>query len=230
MSDSGDDKGGNRVDVVAIDGPAGSGKSTVARGLAAELGFTYIDSGAMYRVVTLAALMRSVDLADEAALGEVARSVTIGFDGPTTVTLDGEDVTAAIREPELTAQVRHIARATPVRDEMRLQQRRLGLASASVMEGRDIGTVVFPDGRWKFYLDASVEERARRRRVELEARGISLTDDELRNEITERDRTDLEREVAPLKCADDAERIDTTGMGIDEVVAVLAACVRGETP
>ena len=220
------------VDVVAIDGPAGSGKSTVARRLAAELGFRYIDTGAMYRAVTLAALGRGTDLGDPEALGEVAGSVELAFarapDGSTRMLLDGEDVSEEIRTPELTARVRHVARAAPARARMRVEQRRLGLAGPSVMEGRDIGTVVFPDARWKFYLDATVEERARRRKVELAGKGIELSEDELREEVAGRDRTDLERAVAPLRQADDAERVDTTGMTIEEVVGHLARRVRGE--
>jgi len=229
-----------KVDVVAIDGPVGSGKSTAAKRLAAELGFRYIDTGAMYRAVTLEAVRRGVDLEDADSLGDVANSVEIALEtvaatdeggggaGRQRVLLGGEDVSEEIRTPELTARVRHIARAAPVREWMRGEQRRLGLAGPSVMEGRDIGTVVFPDARWKFYLDATVAERARRRRRELEAKGISLSDAELENEVRIRDRTDLEREIAPLKCADDAERVDTTGMAIDEVVGHLARQVRGE--
>ena len=205
-----------RADVVAIDGPAGSGKSTVARALAAELGFQYVDTGAMYRAVTLAALRRGADLANAEALGEVARSVSLEFrvdeDGSQRISLGGEDVSAAIRTPELTAEVRHVARAAPVREWMRVEQRRLGLAVPSVMEGRDIGTVVFPDAKWKFYLDATVAERARRRKVELEARGISLSDEQL----------------APLRCAENAEHVDTTERTIDGVVGHLARRVRGE--
>jgi len=200
-----------KVDVVAIDGPVGSGKSTVAKRLASELGRRYIDTGAMYRAVTLEALRRGVDLEDAAALGEVASSVEVALEGDggaQRVLLGGEDVSEAIRAPELTAEVRHIARAAPVRDWMRGEQRRLG------------------DARWKFYLDATVAVRAQRRRRELEAKGIELTDPELENEVRVRDRTDMEREIAPLRCADDAERVDTTGMEIEEVVGHLARRVR----
>jgi len=220
--------------VVAIDGPAGAGKSTVGRALARRLGWQYIDTGAMYRAVTLAASREGVDLEGGAAglaeeLARVAREARIELHedpGGLRVLLEGEDVSEAIRTPELTRLVRHVARCGAARREMVKKQRTLAEAGGIVMEGRDIGTVVLPDAAVKFYLDAAPRERARRRATDLERAGIEADRARLEKEIVSRDASDRERADGPLKVADDAEVVDTTGMTFEEVVDRLEAIAR----
>ena len=219
------------VRVVAIDGPAGSGKSTCGRMLARRLGWNYIDTGAMYRAVTVAALERGVDFTDEGALGELAQGCRVSFrrhrSGPRTF-LDGRDVSDAIRRPEVTRLVRHAASNEAVREKMRSVQRELGEKRRAVVEGRDIGTVVFPDARFKFYLDADVRERARRRHNELREKGAGVTLEEILRELRSRDDSDLRRELAPLRRAADARLIDTTSLSpLEAVEAILSAMGRG---
>ncbi len=198
--------------VIAIDGPAGAGKSSVARGVADALGFTYLDSGAMYRCVALAALERSVDLDDAGAMGELAASLEIGLDGDR-VSLDGRDVSAAIREPETSAAASRASIHPAVREAMVARQRRLIGAGRYVAEGRDIGTVVSPDSPLKVFLTASAAERARRRAAQTgEDPEAVLAAQE------ERDRRDQSREHSAMRAAEDAVEIDTTGLGLDEVV------------
>ena len=219
--------------IVAIDGPAGSGKSTVARAIARDFGFTYLDTGAMYRCVALAALERGVPLADGAALEGVARSVGIGFgraqDGSQTVSLDGRDVTLAIRTPEVDAAVSTVSAVQGVRDVMVALQRALAAGSDAVAEGRDIGTVVFPEAEVKVFLTASPEARAHRRADQNRARsasaGCPVDERQVLAAIVERDRADSSRSVAPLKPADDAVRIDSSELTADEVVARIGALV-----
>ena len=219
--------------IVAIDGPAGSGKSTVARAIARDFGFTYLDTGAMYRCVALAALERGVPLADGAALEGVARSVGIGFgraqDGSQTVSLDGRDVTLAIRTPEVDAAVSTVSAVQGVRDVMVALQRALAAGSDAVAEGRDIGTVVFPDAEVKVFLTASPEARAHRRADQNRARGVSagcpVDERQVLAALVERDRADSSRSVAPLKPADDAVRIDSSELTAGEVVARIGALV-----
>jgi cytidylate kinase len=203
--------------VIAIDGPAGAGKSTVARALAAKLGFTYLDSGAMYRCVALVALRRGADLDDGRAMTELAGSIAISLDGEV-VGLEGEDVSAAIREPEVSEASSRVSVHPGVREAMVARQRELIAAGRYVAEGRDIGTVVSPDSPLKVFLTASAEERARRRAVQL---GEDL--ETVLVAQRERDRRDETREHSALRPAADAVEIDTTGLSQDEVVTRVAA-------
>jgi len=206
--------------VIAIDGPAGAGKSTVARGAAGALGFTYLDSGAMYRSVALAALRAGAPLDDGEALGELARGLSIELAGET-VRLDGRDVSAEIRSPEASAAASRVSVHPQVREAMVAQQRALFEAADYVAEGRDIGTVVSPDAPLKVFLTASADERARRRATE-----SGRPADEVLAEMRDRDGRDTEREHGALRAAEDAVELDTTGMSIDEVVAEVVALAR----
>lgn len=217
--------------IVAIDGPAGSGKSTVAKLLAARLGLHYLDTGAMYRCVALAALADGLDLSDEAAVADLASRVAITFEHdaasavPTRVLLDGADVTLDIRTPAIDDAVSAVARLALVREAMVAQQRAVAVAGDLVAEGRDIGTVVFPDADVKVYLTASGNERARRRHAELSARGESIGQETVQSRMSARDEADSNREASPLAAADDAILIDTTGLGIGAVTDRIAALV-----
>jgi cytidylate kinase len=220
--------------IIAIDGPAGSGKSTVAREVARRLGFTYLDSGAMYRAVTLAAIESGVDLADGAALGRIAEAIGIELrrrdDDNAQVIADGRDVSDAIREPRVTGASSTVAAHPEVRSAMLDKQRGLMAKGNYVVEGRDIGTVVAPDAPVKAFLTADAAERARRRAAELERRGVSIEHDEVRSAIEQRDMLDSTRSAAPLRQADDAELIDTTGLTADAVAdRVVALAERART-
>ncbi len=207
--------------IIAIDGPAGSGKSTVAKLVAARLGLLYIDTGAMYRALTLKASMRGLDFKDEGSLIKLAGSTDIDLRqdrGVLKVRLDGEDVTSSIRTSELTNNVRYVAGVPGVRKRMVELQRALGRRRGAVLEGRDIGTVVFPDAKFKFYLDADIKERARRRHKDILAQGDSLSLELVERDVASRDVSDMTRSVGALKKADDAVLIDTTGLTIAEVV------------
>jgi cytidylate kinase len=206
--------------VIAIDGPAGAGKSTVARAVAAEIGFTYLDSGAMYRCVALAALESGNGLEDGEALGELAEGLEIGFDGPR-VLLGARDVSGEIRAPEVTAAASRVSVHPRVRAAMVARQRQLIAAGNYVAEGRDIGTVVSPDSPLKVFLTASDEERARRRAAET-GEDVEVV---LAAQRT-RDARDTEREHGALRPADDAVELDTTGLALDEVVARVVALAR----
>ena len=206
--------------VIAIDGPAGAGKSTVARALAERLGFTYLDSGAMYRCVALAALERGADPGDAEAIGELAGSLEIGLDGER-VQLDGRDVSAAIREPRVTEASSRVSVHPGVREAMVAGQRRLIAAGRYVAEGRDIGTVVSPDSPLKVFLTASPEERARRR---AEQTGEDRA--EVLAAQRERDARDEGREHGALRAAEDAVELDTTGLALDEVVGRIESLAR----
>ena len=211
--------------IVAIDGPAGAGKSTVAKEVARRFSILYIDSGAMYRAVAWKALQEKVDVADEKAVTEMASNMKIDLrpaDGGTRVFVDGKEVTDAIRTPEVTDASSKMATIAAVRGILVEHQRAMGRSSGVVMEGRDIGTVVFPDTPFKFYLDASVGERARRRKKDLEQAGYEVELEQLERDVAERDKRDSTREVAPLRRAEDAMSIDTTGMTIDEVVRAIS--------
>lgn len=218
--------------IVAIDGPAASGKSTVARALAKRLGLAYLDTGAMYRAVAVEALRRGVALDDDPALTGLARSVVLAFEHeagsglPTRVLADGRDVTAEIRTPEADVAVSPVSAVPGVRAAMVEQQRRIAAASPdTVLEGRDIGTVVFPDAGVKVFLTASAHERARRRAIDMEVRGTPMDVEEVEAKIIARDRYDSTRDASPLAKADGATEIDTTGMTIDEVVDAVASLV-----
>lgn len=218
---------------IAIDGPAGAGKSTVARLVADRLGFIYIDTGAMYRAVTLAALRRGVSICDERALTALAESCRISFRDcpeltpPRRVYLDGEDVTLAIRSPEVGGRVSPVAVVPGVRRAMVRQQRELAASGGVVLDGRDIGTYVLPDAEFKFYLTADLGERARRRYRELVNRGVETTYEAVEREVRERDYIDSHREMAPLRQADDAIVIDSTNLTVEEVVETILRRVRG---
>jgi cytidylate kinase len=206
--------------VIAIDGPAGAGKSTVARAVAEELGFTYLDSGAMYRCVALATLEAGIGLDDGETLGELARNLEIGLDGRR-VLLGERDVSAAIREPVVTAAASQVSVHPQVREAMVERQRQLIAAGNYVAEGRDIGTAVSPEAPLKVFLTASDEERARRRAAETGEDFESLLDAQRR-----RDARDSEREHGALRAAADAVELDTTGLGLEEVVGRVVGLAR----
>ncbi len=209
---------------IAIDGPAGSGKSTLARRLAEALGYLYFDTGVMYRAVTWVALQRGLSPEDEAAMTQLAEQVRIDVRPPSVndgrsydVLADGEDVTWAIRKPEVDRWVSVVAAHPGVRRALTAQQRRIGLRGRVVMVGRDIGTVVLPEAELKLYLDASVEERARRRYAERLARGEQVQFEEVLEAMRRRDELDSTRDVAPLRPAEDAIIIRSDDMSADEV-------------
>ncbi|AQS58591.1 (d)CMP kinase [Desulforamulus ferrireducens] len=208
---------------IAIDGPAGAGKSTVAKLVAQALNFLYIDTGAMYRAITLKALRQNLDLQDEESLTQLAKDSIIKLvpGSQQRVLLDDEDVTEEIRSPEVTGQVSTVAKIAGVREVMVQRQREMAQETSVVMDGRDIGTVVLPDANAKFFLTASAEERANRRARELRAKGYQIDIEQLTKEIKERDYMDSNRAVSPLVPADDAITIDSTGMTIEEVVATI---------
>ena len=216
--------------IIAIDGPAGAGKSTIAAKVAERLSLGYLDTGAMYRAITLAAMRSEICLEDPSALQGLAQECRMKFswDGhKQRVWLNGEEITAAIRDPQVTAQSQVVAKDPAVREILVDEQRRLAAERGSlVTEGRDQGTVVFPEAQYKFYLDASSEERARRRQHQLGERGIAANFEETLTAMIQRDAGDAGRDVGPLKMADDAIRIDSTGMTIDEVVETVCCYVR----
>ncbi len=217
--------------VIAIDGPAGSGKSTVAREVAEMLGFIYLDTGAMYRAVTLKAFKKGINLEDEQALIKMAQETNIEIklsdDKTMKVFLDGEDVTKAIRTSEVTNSVSFIARIAGLREIMVCLQRKFGENNNIVVEGRDIGTVVFPNAYKKFYLDADFKVRAKRRFKELVEVDSGVKEVEIQRDLIERDTKDLTRKVAPLKKAEDAVFIDTTNLTIEEVVNEVLKRING---
>ncbi len=210
--------------IIAIDGPAGSGKSTTARLVAQKLGYTYIDTGAMYRALTLKVLESNVDPNDEDSIVKLAENTKIELvyeNGNLKVILDEHDVSDKIRTPEVTSLVSIVSAQPKVRDIMVKKQRELGKNGGVVIDGRDIGTVVFPNADLKIFMTADVKERAKRRQKELRTQGFEIEIEKLIKEIEERDELDSNREVAPLKKADDAIEIDTTNLTIDEQVEIV---------
>lgn len=224
-----------RLPIVAIDGPAGAGKSTAARLLASQLGFKLIDTGALYRALALQSIERNIDLANGEALAQLAHSLKFQFGTlerqasgipKVRVYCNQLDVTDAIRTPELGLAASNVSKYPEVRDALLDIQRRFGDEGGIVMEGRDIGTVIFPNAEIKFFLTASVENRAQRRCEELAAAGHNVNFEQILRETKTRDDQDSNRPVAPLKQAPDAHPIDSTQKNLDEVVAEMAAHVR----
>ncbi|WAA11235.1 (d)CMP kinase [Fervidibacillus albus] len=206
---------------IAIDGPAAAGKSTVAKILAQKLSYLYIDTGAMYRALTWKALQNGIDPEDEEALDRLLTETSIELkqrNGNQRVFVDGQDVTDAIRLPEVTNAVSNVSKHERVRTEMVLRQQQFAKHGGVVMDGRDIGTHVLPEAEVKFFLRAGVEERAKRRHLENVKKGIPSDYDQLVTEIAKRDELDSNRKIAPLKKAQDAIEIDTTALSIDQVV------------
>lgn len=216
---------GRRGRLVAIDGPAGAGKSTVARRVADRLGYLYIDTGGMYRALTLKALRVGVDPADGAAVARLASSTRISVDSSGRILLDGEDVTAAIRCPAVSAAVSQVAGWPAVREILTRRMRELARCGGAVLEGRDVGTCVVPHADCKVFLTASPEERAKRRWKELREAGYAVSLAEVYENLVTRDRADSNRGLAPLTVAEDAVVIDTTDLDVEETVeAVLRLC------
>ncbi len=225
---------------IAIDGPAASGKSTLAQRLAAHLGYTYIDTGVMYRAVTWAALRRGIPVTDESALTRLAETLdldilppTVADGRPYTVRVEGVDITWALRSPEVDAAVSQVSAYPGVRRALTHRQRQIGLRGRVVMVGRDIGTVVLPEADLKIYLDADLKTRALRRYRELQDRGETVSFDEVLETMQQRDALDQGREVAPLRPAPDAVVLDTTAMEIEEVFQRVLALIEArcqETP
>jgi cytidylate kinase len=212
--------------IIAIDGPSGAGKSTLAKRLARELGFIYLDTGAMYRALALKVLRQGVDLADDARLARLVESTEIDLqedDGRLEVLLDGINVADEIRTPEVSQMASKVSAVKVVRARMLALQRGMGRRGNVVAEGRDIGTVVFPNAEVKIFLEASAEERARRRYAELRAAGRPADLNETLREMEERDKRDSERDLAPLRMADDALRIDSSNAAADAVAARVLA-------
>ena len=213
---------------IAIDGPAGAGKSTVAKELARRLGILYLDTGAMYRALTYKALREGVSVEDEKAIAALAKSIHIEFTADQRVRCDGEDVTAEIRTPEVSSKVSVVAAYPQVRRHMLELQRAEAVRGGVVMDGRDIGTQVLPNADLKLFLTADPLERARRRWLELKQAGKDLSLEEVADDLTERDRRDTERETAPLEPAKDAILLDTTSLSIETIIERIIAMVRGE--
>jgi cytidylate kinase len=214
---------------IAIDGPSGAGKSTVGTSLAKRLGYLYIDTGAMYRTVALKVKEKSVELEDETALHRLASSLRITFvrEGEEThVLCDGQDVTEAIRSPDISRLASDISKRRCVREALVQKQREMGSGGGVVLEGRDIGTVVFPDAEVKFYLDAEAEERGRRRFKELIEKGIKVNFNETLEEVMKRDHNDMKRDLSPLRKAEDALFIDSTCRSIEEIVEEMVRIVQ----
>ncbi len=218
--------------IIAVDGPAASGKSTVAEKLAVELGYLYFDTGVMYRAVTLAALQEFSAVDDEQAVDDLARRLQLDVRSPSKpdgrlydVIMNDEDVTWAIRTPEVDRNVSQVSAYAGVREAMTEKQRLIGRRGCVVMVGRDIGTVVFPEAELKIYLDASVEERARRRFEEVQRRGQADTYEEILNAMKRRDQMDSTRAIAPLRPADDAVIVNTDSLTIGEVLQRVKALV-----
>jgi cytidylate kinase len=215
--------------IIAIDGPSGAGKSTLSKLLARSLDYLHLDTGAMYRAVALAATRAGIDPEDQGALARLCRSITVDFargEGGDQVLLNGRDVTAAIRTPEVSLLTSRVSACPAVREAMVRRQREMGGCGGVVLEGRDIGTVVFPDAEVKFFLVASARERGKRRYEELKARGLDVDLDQTIAEVEARDSADSSRRHSPLEMAPDAVAIDSTAMNIEQVLAAMLRVVR----
>ncbi len=212
--------------IIAIDGPAASGKSTTAILVAAQLGYLHIDTGAMYRAITLKVLRNNIPVHDKEKIAELTKVTSVRLVSNGTkikVVLDGEEVSEEIRLPEVTNSVSPVSTVPEVRTLMVIEQRAMGNDGGIVLEGRDIGTIVFPKAELKIFMLANERERAERRKKELFGKGIDITIDELVKEILERDRIDSERSVSPLRKADDAIELDTTQLTIEQQVEFIVA-------
>lgn len=215
--------------ILAIDGPAGAGKSSTAKEAARQLGFAFLDTGAMYRAATWWALQQGLDLDNPDDMAASTRGMDLDItEGPAgqKVTVNGTDVTLAIRTPEITKQIYKLDQNTEVRKHLVALQQRFGERQPTVAEGRDIGTVVFPKAKCKIYMDAAIEERARRRALEMKQKGIEVDFAQLCADIAERDRQSMERKDSPLRRADDAILLDTTQLSFEESVAEVLRLAR----
>ena len=215
--------------IVAIDGPSGAGKSTIARLLAEQLGYLQIDTGAMFRAAALLLSQAGIDLDDLVAVDRFCQKLDIRLEldsGRQLVLANGTDVTDQIRTPEMSLLTSRTSTLKPVRDALLKSQQQMGSRGGVVLEGRDIGTVVFPDAEMKFYLSATVEERARRRFEELTEKGATVTLVETVDDVIKRDRQDSERDIAPLRRADDAIMIDSSRLSVEEVLTGMIAMCR----
>lgn len=215
--------------IVTIDGPSGAGKSTISRGLAAKLHFTYLDTGAMYRAVGLALARQGIELDDTDALKKCLAGIELTLvpngDDDVRVVVNGEDVSQAIRTPEMGLVASRVSAHPLVREKLTALQRQLGEKGSIVAEGRDMGTVVFPEAACKFFLDASAEERARRRQKQLAEKGQRVDYQEILDQISKRDYDDSRRALAPLKPAPDAILVDSSSMGPEAVIAFMLDCI-----
>ncbi len=218
------DKLGERV-TIAMDGPAGSGKSTVAQQIAEKLGLLYLDSGAMYRAVTVLAIQHKTQTNIDKLI-ELVKDCEVAFDdNGKKIFLNAADVSDQIRTPKVNRLVADIAKVPEIRKEIVRHQQKIGSGGGIIAEGRDLTTVVFPCADFKIYLDASVHERAKRRFAELQSQNVDTTLESVENEIRTRDEKDTSREHSPLRAAEDAIRVDTTGKSIDEVVNIIVGIV-----
>lgn len=216
----------NEIYQVAIDGPSGAGKSTIAKAVAKELGIDYIDTGAMYRAIGYKVKCRGIDPADEDAVRAMLTDTQVDLQQGE-VYLDGENVSAQIRTPEMSMMASVCSQIPAVREKLVQLQREMGTRKSVIMDGRDIGTNVLKDARFKIYLTASAEERARRRFLELQEKGEKQSFEDVLEDIKQRDHNDMTRELNPLRKAEDAVEVDTTGLDIDQVVQKVLEIVRG---
>lgn len=206
--------------IIALDGPAGSGKSTIAKELAKDLNIEYLDTGAMYRAMTLHLLSNNVDLSDNDAVAKSIESITIDVEGKKTF-LNGEDVSSQIRGEDINKNISAVAALGSVRDVLVRSQRQIGQSKDMILDGRDIGTVVFPDADFKFYIDASSDVRAERRVAQNKRLGINESFETIKASIEKRDDMDRSREIGPLKCADDAIVIDTSSINLKQTIVAI---------